>query len=140
MLKKEIVNLINKGEKKEYRKFGVTVGVFLLIISAILFWLEKSSFHYFVYIGMFLFIFGLCRPVLLKPIYIGWMSFAIILGHVVTQVILILIYILIFTPIGLILRLLRKDLLNENFEKGIKTYWIKREIKSFDPHDAEKQY
>ena len=51
---------------------------------------------------------------------------------------LVSIFALIFTPVGLALRLLRKDPLTQKLEPGAESYWLPR--KPTDPARAEKQF
>ena len=71
--------------------------------------------------------FGFLIPIILKPIYIGWMSFAIIIGWFMTRFILSLLFYLIVTPIGLITRVLGKDFLELKKEASNGSYWNQRE-------------
>ena len=87
------------------------IGVILLVIAGFLFWKEKESFQIILAIGITLFIAGIVKPNILKPVYWMWMVFATILGWVMTRVILSLLFFLMFTPIGLISRLFGKQFL-----------------------------
>ena len=82
----EIKNI--KSEKSDLRKFGITIGVILLVIAGFLFWKEKESFQIFLAIGITLFITAITIPFILKPVYWIWMIFGIILGWFMTRVIL----------------------------------------------------
>lgn len=55
-----------------------------------------------------------------------WFKFGMALGHVVSIVVMTLIYFLTFVPTGLLLRLFGKDLLRDKAPDGASTYWIKR--------------
>jgi len=138
MLIDEIKNL--RSTPKELRKFGVTVGVVLLIISAFLFWKENQNYLYFAYFGAGLALTGLTLPLVLKPLYLAWMTLAIIMGFVMTRVILSVLFFGVFTPAALMAKLLRKDLLSQRWNRSADTYWIKRKSDSFDPSSAEKMF
>jgi len=129
-----------KGTKPELRKFGLTIGIFLLLIAGILFWKQRPSFSYFAYIGGGLALLGLIAPILLKPIYKVWMSFAVVMGFVMTRVILTVLYFGMFTPISLLTKLLGKDLLDQRLDKNATTYWVKRPATKFDPKSAENMF
>ena len=133
----EIKNI--KGEKSDLRKFGITIGIILLIITGFLFWKEKESFQIFLTFGVVLCVLGVAIPVILKPIYWIWMIFATILGWVMTRVILGLLYFIIITPIGLIPRLFGKQFLDLRFDKSIDTYWNYRKTQLISS-DYEKQF
>lgn len=136
----EFKYFINIKEKKEFRKFGLTVGLFLLIVGAILYWFDLNFIIPVLLIGSLLTLLGLILPILLRPIYIIWMSFAVIAGFIMTRLILTLIFYLIFSPVGVLLRILGKDLLEQKIDNSAETYWRSRKIKPFDPRTAENQF
>jgi hypothetical protein len=129
-----------KGTKPELRKFGLTIGIFLLLIAGFLFWKQRPSFPYFACIAGGFALIGLIMPILLKPIYKAWMSFAVVMGFIMTRVILTVLYFGMFTPIALLTKLLGKDLLDERWNKSATTYWVKRPATKFDPQSAENMF
>ena len=122
----EEIKLI-KTETKDLRSFGITFGIIFLIIAGFLFYIENESFQLFIVISSAFIIFGFLFPITLKPIYISWMSFAIILGWFMTRFILSLLFYLIVTPIGLITRVLGKDFL-ELKEASDGSYWNQERV------------
>ena len=76
----------------------------------------------------------------LKKLYRGWMRFAVILGTIMTRVLLTLVFVLVVTPIGLILRLVGKDPMHRKPDPSKETYWIRREAEANDPARMEKFY
>ena len=116
--------------KANLKKFGRTMAFCLLVIGLVLLLRHKSSFTVLWAIGLIFFILAQARAVLLQPVYKIWMGLAFCLGWVNTRIILTLVYYLVVTPIGLMMRLLRKDLLNLRLEKSARTYWLKREVKN----------
>jgi hypothetical protein len=113
----------NLKSKKELRKFGIVMMIPLGIIGGILFWKGKSAALYFFILAGFFLVSGLFLPKILSPIERIWMKIAEILSAVMTRVILILTFYFVITPIGLILRLMGKDLLQMKFEPERKSYW-----------------
>ena len=134
----EIKNI--KSEKSDLRKFGITIGVILLIIAGFLFWKEKESFQILLTFGVTLCILGIAIPIILKPIYWVWMIFATILGWIMTRVILSLLFYIIVTPIGLIPRFFGKQFLELKWDKSKESYWNYRTIKHLKMEDYEKQF
>jgi len=65
-------------------------------------------------------------PFILRPIYVGWMKFAFVLGWINTRLILGIFFYLILTPVGLIMRLFGRDPLHRKFDRDATTYWAKR--------------
>ena len=135
----EEINKI-KSEKTDLRKFGITIGIVLAIIAGFLFWKEIESSQPFIIVGIALFLLGFLTPVFLKPIYWIWMVFAIVLGQIMTWVILSLLFYFIFTPIGLIARLFRKQFLELKWDRQEITYWNYRSMGEFVDDKYEKQF
>ena len=135
----EEVNNI-KSEKNDLRKFGITLGIILLIISGYFFWKEKESFQIFLAIGITLFLTATAIPAALKPIYWIWMIFAIILGWFMTRVILSLLFYVVFTSIGLTLRFFGKQFLELRWDKSKDSYWNFRTNENQQKENYEKQF
>ena len=135
---KEIKNI--KSEKSDLRKFGITIGVILLIIAGFLFWKEKESFQILLTFGVTLCILGIAIPFILKPIYWVWMIFATILGWIMTRVILSLLFYIIVTPIGLIPRFFGKQFLELRWDKSKESYWNFRTNEHLKKENYEKQF
>ncbi len=70
---------------------------------------------------------GLCRPKSVRPVYVGWMYVVAPIGAVVSHAVLALVWLLVFTPVGLTLRLLGRDPLARRFDPKAATYWARRE-------------
>ena len=138
MLIDDIKNI--KETKKDLKKFGLTVGIVLLILAILLLWFNKPTYPYFGGIGLFLVLSALLFPIILKPLNKIWMILAIILGWIMTRVILTILFYLVLTPVGFIAKLFRKDFLDLGFNKNADTYWIKRESKKKEAIDYERQF
>tara|TARA_B100000953_G_C17777898_1_gene344569 strand:- start:157 stop:570 length:414 start_codon:yes stop_codon:yes gene_type:complete len=134
----EIKNI--KSEKSDLRKFGITIGVILLIIAGFLFWKEKESFQILLTFGVTFCILGIAIPFILKPIYWVWMIFAIILGWFMTRVILSLLFYVVFTSIGLTLRFFGKQFLELRWDKSKESYWNFRTNEHLKKENYEKQF
>ena len=79
---------------------------------------------------------GIVNSKLLTPLNKIWFKFGIILGHIISPVIMGLIFFMVVTPTAFILKVFRKDVLNlKNNNK--KTYWI---IKSEVSSSLKNQY
>ena len=133
----DIKNIRNKNS--DFRSFGITIGIILILIAAFLLWKGKDLSQAFFISGFILCLFGVAIPIILKPVYWISMIFATILGWVMTRVILSLLFYLIFTPIGLILRLFGKKLLELSWKEENSTYWNYRTDKP-EKEDYEKQF
>lgn len=138
MILEEIKNI--KSEKKDLRDFGITFGVILGILAGALWWKGKDTYAIFAMLSVAFFFFGLVLPRLLKPLQKAWMTFAVILGWVMTRFILSVLFYVVFTSIGGILRLFGKKFLGLKRDKSKKSYWIYREQVPFDRERYEKQF
>jgi len=93
----EIKNI--KRNKEEIRKFGYLIGGVLIAISIFMLWKDVSFYKLIFVIGVSFILLGYFIPKILKPIYIIWMTFATILGWIMTRVILTILFYLIVTLI-----------------------------------------
>ena len=134
----EIKNI--KSEKSDLRKFGITIGLFLMILAGVLFWRGRESFEILLISGLALCLLGLTIPVILKPVYWIWMVFATILGWIMTRVILSLLFYLVITPIGVFSRLSGNRFLDLKWDKSKSTYWNYRVSKQQNREDYERQF
>jgi hypothetical protein len=69
---------------------------------------------------------GIFNSKILNPLNKLWFKFGIFLGKIVSPLIMGIIFFLVVTPIGLLMRLLGKDLLNLKFNNN-KSYWIDKD-------------
>ena len=133
----EIKNI--KKSKRDIKNFGITIGVILLIISAILFYYNNLFYQNISIVAIAFIGLGIVFPILLKPLYVGWMIFAVILGWIMTRVILSGVFYLIMTPIGLIVKLLGNDFLALKATDS-ESYWNNRNSQAELNQDYEKQF
>ena len=129
-----------KTGQRDLRSFGVTIGIILLLIAGFLFFKEKESFQIFFYLAWPFIGIGLIIPIILKPIYIVWMVFAVILGWFMTRVILSLLFYVIITPIGVVLRIFGKDFLEIKKQSVQGSYWNQRDSNLEKNQNYEKQF
>lgn len=138
MLKEELKNI--DTSEKAVKKTGITVGIVLIAISFILWWLGKNSFVYFSAIGGIFIILSYIANPLLKPFHKLWIGLSLILGFVMSRIILTILFYLVVTPIGLLAKLVGKKFMPLGFDKNEKTYWEKRENTIKQKIDYERQF
>ena len=63
------------------------------------------------------------------------MKFGELLGKIISPIVMGIVYFFVITPIGLLMRLMGKDLLKTKFNDS-KTYWLKRE-KNIGPMNSQ---
>ena len=86
-----------------------------------------------------LFIYLFNKEVMVK-FYKVWMKVVSVIGMFITALLTIFIFYIIFTPVGILLRILGKDILNLKADPKLKTYWIDRPSKEFNKSDYERQF
>ena len=110
--------------KTEWKKFGIALGIILSIIATVLLIQKKSLFIYFYGAGLFFIVAALVVPIVVKPVFILFLYIAHVLGWVMTRVILSILFYLVITPIGHILKLFGKKFLDMEFSREKESYWI----------------
>ena len=83
---------------------------------------------------------ALVRPGALRPLNRVWQAFGRLLHRVVSPVIIGAIFFLCVTPIGVIMRLLGKDVLSLRRRADLPSYWIVREPPGPEPGTMTKQF
>jgi hypothetical protein len=127
-------------DKKTLKKFAVTMGIFFIGITVFILMKRRYIAKIPFTISAVFFLLAIFLPNILKPVYFLWMKLTFILGWVNTRVILIIVFYLIFTPVGLLMRLFGNDSLDLKIEKNRTSYWKKKIIKEFNPLDYERQF
>ncbi|MCK5179498.1 MAG: hypothetical protein KAR32_08195 [Candidatus Omnitrophica bacterium] len=129
-------------EKKQLTVFGYGLAVILSLTSVYL-W-RHHGWH--IAHGMLLpcivamIVFTAVNYRSLRSLYKRWMSVAHFIGSVITAVILSLLFYLVFGIVGIILRLLRKDLLDRKIDRTVHSYWVNKDQVAFDPNDYTRQF
>jgi hypothetical protein len=125
----------------ELRKFGVTGGGVFLLLGAWMWFRHNPVYPWLLWGGVAFVLSGLVWPGALRWIYLGWMTLAFILGHIVSTVLLALFFYFVVTPVGLLARLAGRDFLNRKRESNSPSYWIIRDrSKLRGPTQYEKQF
>jgi len=92
--------------RAEGRRFGLVVGTAFVIIAAISLWRGHRIPPYVLGgIGGGLWLGGLLFPGHMSPVYNAWMAFAHALSKVTTPIFMTIVYLLVLTPTGLLMRL-----------------------------------
>lgn len=127
---------------KEIRTWALVMAAAFTVVGAVQYlgWAHVRTATIFWILAAFFLCVGLLVPGVLKPVYWLWLQFAAALAWFNTRLILAIVFFLIFTPVGLILRLLRIDLIKQRRDPNASTYWIQRPDDPLDPRRYENQY
>ncbi len=115
-----------KEDPKEWFKFTMVMALVVVIITALLIHSKKLPPIALVLVGALLhFTLVACwvRPVWFRGFYRAGMTVSFRIGQVLGFVWLSIFYLLILTPLGLLLRLAGKDLLTLKRAKSATSYW-----------------
>ena len=105
------------------RSFGIVFFVVFLLISIYPF-LKDGDIRLWSLIISIIFLFlGLLNSNVLSPLNKLWFRFGLLLGKIISPIIMGIIFFLVVTPIAIIMRLFKKDILNLKFKEN-NTYWI----------------
>jgi len=107
------------------RSFGLVFFVLFLIVALWPLKYEEDIRLWSLVISIIFFILGVINSKLLTPLNKLWFKFGILLGLIVTPIIMGIVYFVVVTPTGVLMRLLGKDLLRMSKVKNTSTYWIK---------------
>ena len=129
-------------EKKNLKVFGYGLAVILGLVSFKV-WRTRGwgLVHVLLIAGSIWFI--LVTKVnyeALKPLYTRWMKVAHFIGAVITGIILSIIFYFMFGLVGVVLRILRKDILDRKVDPGARTYWVPKEQAAFVPEHYTRQF
>ena len=108
------------------RNFGLVFFIVFLIVSIWPLTYDEPVRIWFAIISSIFLILGLMNSKLLTPLNKLWFKFGMILGAIVSPVVMGVVFFLVVTPIGLIMKIMGKDILNKKYDKKKKTYWISR--------------
>ena len=113
-------------KRSSNRSFGIVFFVVFLFIAIYPLSYNGEIRLLFIIVSLIFLILGLLKSKILTPLNILWFKFGIFIGKIISPLIMGLIFFLVVTPIGLIMRLLRKDVLNLKYNKKSKSYWIEK--------------
>ena len=107
------------------RSFGIVFFIVFFLIALYPLINNEEIRIWSLIISLIFLILGLINSRILNPLNKLWFKFGILLGKIVSPIIMGIIFFLVVTPIGFIMRILGKDVLNLKFNAN-KSYWIEK--------------
>ena len=107
------------------RSFGIVFFIVFLLIALYPLTYSQDIRIWSVIISIIFLVLGLFNSKILTPLNKLWFKFGIFLGKIISPIIMGIIFYLVVTPIGLLMRLLGKDLINLKYNNN-KSYWIEK--------------
>jgi len=108
------------------RSFGIVFFLVFLLIAVYPLIKNQDIRLWSLTVSVVFLTLGIFNSKILNPLNKLWFKIGIFLGKIVSPLIMGIIFFLVVTPIGLLMRLLRKDLLNLKFNNN-KSYWIEKD-------------
>ena len=105
------------------RSFGVVFFIVFLLVALFPLLKGYDLRIWSLVISLIFLALGLLNSKILTPLNRLWFKFGLLLGRFISPLIMGIIFFVVVTPIGIIMRLLKKDLLNLKYNKK-ETYWI----------------
>lgn len=113
-------------KQSSVRSFGILFFIVFLIVGLwpiindgeVRFWSILLSFTFL--------ILGIINSKILIPLNKYWIKLGEILGKIIAPLVMLVIYFAIVTPIALLLKIFRKDILNLKLDEKTDTYWIQK--------------
>ena len=107
------------------RSFGIVFFIVFLLIATYPLLKGNDLRIWSLLISFGFLILGLINSKILSPLNKLWFKFGLILGKIISPLIMGIIFFVVVTPIGVVMRILKKDLLNLKYNKK-ETYWIEK--------------
>jgi large-conductance mechanosensitive channel len=107
------------------KNFGIVFFIVFLLISLYPLIKQEDIRIWSALISLVFLILGLLNSRILTPLNKLWFKFGIYLGKIVSPFIMAIIFFIVVTPIGLIMKMLKKDLLNLKYNNK-DSYWIEK--------------
>ena len=107
------------------RKFGLTVGTAFLVLAAIGWWRGRHvPVYIFSSVGVMLVAAGVLIPTQLGPVFRAWMGLAHGISKVTTPIVMGVIFFVVITPVGLLMRAFGRNPMRHHAVKG--SLWMER--------------
>ena len=108
------------------RSFGIVFFLVFLIISLYPLVNNENLRVWSLILSLIFLVLGLIKSKILTPLNKIWFKFGIFLGNFISPIVMAIVFFLVLLPTGIIMRILRKDILNLKYSSK-STYWIEKQ-------------
>jgi len=129
-------------EKRDLLVFGYGLSLILIFIAWRLMKHHGPTTANFllILVSTFILVITVFRLPVLKTLYKYWMKGAHFIGNIITGIILSFLFYFVFTSFAIVIKILRKDLLDEKLQPERDSYWIKRKRENFYKEHFRQQF
>src|SRR4051812_37346469 len=114
-----------KKKRSSDRSFGLIIAGALLLLGAYHLWQRGGFAFYLLGAGVIILGLALVRPHLLAPLNWIWSQFGMLLHRIVSPVVISVLFFLIITPVGFLMRICGQRPIAPGFDKTVESYWVK---------------
>ena len=107
------------------KSFGLVFSIVFLLIAIYPLLNQNEIRIWSLIISIIFLILGLLDSKFLNPLNKIWFKFGILLGKIISPLIMGIIFFLVVTTTGILMRVFKKDILNLKFNTN-KSYWIEK--------------
>jgi len=109
------------------RSFGLVFAGFFAVLALHNWWRAGHLWPIYLATAVVFLATALLRPILLRRLNRAWTKLGTLLGSIATPIVMALLFFLVITPIGLLMRLTGKDTLRLRGARKGDSYWIMRD-------------
>ena len=117
--------MLRKNPMPTNRNFGIVFFIVFLLIAIYPFFKNENIRIWSLIVSIIFLVLSILKSKLLTPFNKIWFKFGLLLGKMISPIIMSMIFFVVVTPTAILMKLLRKDLLNLKFNNN-KTYWIEK--------------
>ena len=122
------------------RTFGNVFAAFFAIIGLLPVLSGRDPRFWALALGGAFLIVAFVAPRVLRPLNRLWMRFGLVLHKIVNPLVLGMMFFVVVTPVGLLMRVFGKDPLRLRFDAEAETYWIVRDPPGPAPDSLNHQF
>lgn len=113
-------------DRSGLRKFGITTGAMVVALFGLFFpWLLDVDYPWWPWVLLFvLTIWGVVAPVTLRPVYLVWMRFGLLMSRVTAPLVLGIVFFGVVLPMGLVMQLFGRDPMARDLSETMDTYRV----------------
>ena len=115
-----------KNNLPSEKNFGLTFACVFIIIALWPLLAGEPIRLWSIIVSIFLVIISFIFPKILRPFNKWWYKFGILLGSIVSRIVIPLVFYLVVTPMGLIMRIFGKDFLEKKIKPDVSSYWMNK--------------
>jgi hypothetical protein len=122
------------------RAFGIVMTVFFLLVGVFPAVRGGAVRAWALAVACVFLIAAVVRPGILSPLNVVWTRFGLLLHRIVSPVILAFLFYVVFTPFGLVMRLIGNDPMRRRGDPDASSYWIPRNPPGPDGASMRNQF